>query len=41
VCDSLTPEQRTAYGVFAAALASLAAGAGKSIVCEQTPRNVF
>ena len=41
VCDSLAPEQRTGYGVFAATLASLAADAGKSIVCEQTPRNVF
>jgi len=41
VCNSLAPDQRTAYGVFAAALASLAADAGKSVVCEQTPRNVF
>jgi len=41
VCDSLAPGQRTGYGVFAAALASLAEDAGKSIACEQTPRNVF
>lgn len=41
LCESLAPEQRTGYGVFAAALACLATDAGKSIVCEQTPRNVF
>ena len=41
LCESLAPEQRTGYGVFAAALACLAADAGKRIVCEQTPRNVF
>jgi hypothetical protein len=41
LCESLAPEQRTGYGVFAASLACLATDAGKSIVCEQTPRNVF
>jgi hypothetical protein len=39
--ESLAPEQRTGYGVFSAAMASLAEAAGKPIACEQTPRNVF
>jgi len=41
LCESLAPEQRTGYGVFAAALTCLATESGKLIVCEQTPRNVF
>lgn len=39
--ETLAPEQRTGYGLFSAAMACLAADAGKPIICEQTPRNVF
>jgi hypothetical protein len=41
LCERLAPAQRTGYGVFDAALASLAADTGKQITCEQTPRNIF
>lgn len=39
--QSLDLSDHTGYGLFVAALTRLAADAGKSIVCEQTPRNVF
>ncbi len=37
----LAPDEKTAAGVFAAAVYQLATGVGKQIACEQTPRNVF
>lgn len=37
----LGDEERNPYGVFAAAMQELAREAGKSMVCEQTPRNIF
>jgi len=39
--ESVDFRDRTGYGLFVSALARLAADAGKLIVCEQTPRNVF
>ncbi len=39
--DSLMPEDRTYAGVFAAAVCRLSEAAGKTIPCEQTPRNIF
>lgn len=41
VVSGLEPSERTAPGVFAATVRSLAQEAGKDISCEQTPRNVF
>lgn len=39
--DSLQPEDKSPAAIFAAAACQLAAQAGKSIPCEQTPRNIF
>jgi len=38
---SLPPGDRTPAGLFAAAVQQLGAESGKSIPCEQTPRNIF
>jgi hypothetical protein len=40
-CATLPQAQRSGFGVFTAVLGNLARAAGKLIVCEQTPRNVF
>ncbi|MDX9742042.1 MAG: sulfotransferase [Gammaproteobacteria bacterium] len=39
--DRLAEGQRDPYSVFAAAVGELASDSGRSIVCEQTPRNIF
>jgi len=39
--DSLAKEDRSPDGLFAAAVHQLSSEAGKSIPCEQTPRNIF
>ncbi len=39
--QKIPPHQRTATGVFAAAIHELSEEQGKSIPCEQTPRNIF
>lgn len=39
--DSLSADDRAPAGLFAAAVDRLCADAGKSIPCEQTPRNIF
>lgn len=41
LCNRLEPSQRTAIGVFSAMCAEAASSAGKRVVCEQTPRNIF
>ena len=41
IFEALPDDQRTAAGFFAAAVANLSAYAGKTIPCEQTPRNIF
>jgi hypothetical protein len=39
--ESLPPESRNLSGLFYEAVHRIAAAAGKSIPCEQTPRNIF
>lgn len=39
--SDLPPEGRNPYGVFAAAMRDLAREAGRTMICEQTPRNIF
>jgi len=39
--DSLSEENRSPAGIFSTAVTLLSAAAGKSIPCEQTPRNIF
>jgi hypothetical protein len=39
--SALPPERRNPYGVFAAALEDLTRESGRTIACEQTPRNIF
>lgn len=41
LCGNLDAAQRSPFGVYSAAVESLAEDAGKTIACEQTPRNVF
>jgi hypothetical protein len=41
IVAELPPERRTGADIFAAVLDTLAAQAGKHMVCEQTPRNIF
>lgn len=41
VCKDLQAGERCPYGVFAAVLSRFAGQANKTIICEQTPRNIF
>lgn len=41
VCERLEAGKCTAYDVFAEVCLASAAAAGKSIACEQTPRNIY
>jgi len=41
IIDNIAAEDRTAAKAFSATLRAMAENEGKSIVCEQTPRNIF